>query len=172
MKGCQLITSIFLFFFSTGGYCSAASPELSTELKPLAKFTGQWVYTTTDSKGNRETGTVTISVGANGRSITVKGDQDASQDGLWFYDPELRKIVAIGVSSDGTVTKRAFEKESLEKDEFSFVSTHVMPNGKTAFSVGTIKWTGNDAFLQWVRSSILDGKVADNPPTATYTRKK
>ena len=127
--------------------------QLSEHLKAFERVLGTWELSDEDEKGAKVTMRWVFQAAAGGNAITGVRSGARSASSIFYYDPELRKVVCVSVLDSGHIIKTIYTKEMLDKDTYSALSYLTTPDGKQGTSVEHIRWIGKDQ-LAWSRTDI------------------
>ena len=128
--------------------------QLSEHLKAFERVLGTWELSAENEKGVKVTMRWVFQATTGGNVVTGVRSGARSASSIFYYDPELRKVVCVSVLDSGHVVKTIYTKEMLEKDEYSALSYFTTPDGKQATSIEHIRWIGKDQ-IAWNRTDIF-----------------
>jgi hypothetical protein len=153
---------------------AAADAKLSEPLQPLQKLLGNWNTSGTNDKGEKFTGTVLYEVAAEGQAVVGRGkDSDGgSHISTFYFDPEIKKVVAVTIGNDKTVSKNIYPVEDLKKEKFSDLNYFVTAEGKQATALENVEWSGKDQFIWHLSNIIVEGTKLPDSGKVTFKRAK
>ncbi len=148
-----------------------STDRLAEELKPLEKLIGKWEAVLKNPKGEEVKIRTTFRSAANGGVVLVSGGANDEGQGMWYYDPELKKVVSI-VVEDGFVVKRVFSPNDLSKEKISVATDYTTREGKRGVMIETFQWIDNDSYVLSQLSNFLEGEKQPTGPATTFKRIK
>ncbi|MCC7376672.1 MAG: hypothetical protein IT581_18580 [Verrucomicrobiales bacterium] len=92
---------------------------------------------------------------------------------LWYFDPQIKRVVSISVHNSGTVTRSVFQEKIGSWVEAANQCYIITPEGQQGTAVEHLKWIDADTFEYWRSDVVIDGQsqpAAD--PKMTFKRVK
>lgn len=172
--------SLLLSLLSVGQLKAADNAKLSNNLKMFERFIGEWEFTFTNENGEQSKGRYVFEVGAMGEdgavSVTSRmlggAKNPPIQTAIWYFNPEIKKIVGMEVMSDGAVSTTIFQKRGSMENAAADLSSIILPDGRRASCIAHTKWIDKDTFEYWQTDFFIEGKKQSDMHKMPFKRIK